>query len=366
MKPRSIAAITGICIIMLAALAISPAGAAESGPSWASSPEHIAALQAYAAYSGELYKAKMDGAIRYIGSLNGSAGTTGLGSDEQQFLATVASVPSMTTNDAVMQALGSMKSEIAMFRSDLGTAMTTDKGSAPALRAAINASVSADQATIQNLETAYWTLREKSRLDEFSYNDGRRTGLISNLSARGASVIPAQDTENRIRQLQSELQAGFSTRNESGLKDANDQLDALNAQFIKEVRGSSWQVRETMRLNRFDNTTARMQERLTNLTAAGRDVSAAQTILTQIIGLRPQLQAALANEDTDGLKAVNSQLETLDKQFMQDLRAVQGGLRQEALNRTQEDRRMNGTPDGRGLNRTFGNRGMNRTGQGRF
>ena len=55
------------------ALAIPAVSAQDAGQPWTDNPEHIAAMQAYVAYSGELFKAKMDGAIQYVGGLNGSA-----------------------------------------------------------------------------------------------------------------------------------------------------------------------------------------------------------------------------------------------------------------------------------------------------
>ena len=366
MKPGIRDLTTGICMILLIALAVPPASAGSPGQSWADNPEHIAVMQAYAAYSGELYKARMDGAVSYIGTLNGSAGPGGLQTDEQEFLATVASVPSMTTDSAVMQALGTMKTDIAKFRADLGTALTADNGSGTAIRTAVNNSVNLDQPAIQNLETAYWNSRERSRLDEFSYNDGRRTGVLTNLSSLGASVTLAQDIEAQIRMLESSLRSGFDARNETRLKEANSQLDALNEQFVKDIQGSSWQVRETKRLAQFDNTTARLQDRLTNLSSAGQDVSAAQDILNRIIALRPQLQTALRNQDTDALKNINYQLGSLDQQFNEAVRSIHTGLREQEMNRTPDGHRMNGTPGDRVLNRTWGNRGLNQTGPGRL
>jgi hypothetical protein len=147
---------------MLFALAIPPVSAGSPGQSWADNPEHLAAMQAYAVYSGELYKAKMDGAIQYIGTLNGSVSSGSLQTDEQQFLATVASVPSMTTNDAVMQALATMKNQIAQFRTDLKTALAANNGTETALQTSVSNAVNADQVTIQNLNTAYWTVNQDS------------------------------------------------------------------------------------------------------------------------------------------------------------------------------------------------------------
>jgi len=249
-------------------------------------PEHIAAMQAFVAYPGEQFKAKMDGAIQYIGTLNGSASTGSLQSDEQQFPSTVSSVTSMTTSDAILQAMQTLKTQIAQVRTDLTTALTADKGSETALSASVNNAVSADQATIQSLDNAYLAARETSRLDEFNVNDARRTGILANLTAKGIDVTPAQSIETQIQGLDSTLRSALDAHNEDQLNDANIQPGEFNEQFTKEIQNLAWQTRETTRLARFDNNTTRMQNMLANLSTRGQDVSSAQSILTQITALR--------------------------------------------------------------------------------
>jgi hypothetical protein len=343
-----------ICLVFLLALVIPAVSAWSPGQSWSDNPEHIAAMQAYTAYSGELFKAKMNGAIQYIGTLNGSVSTGSLQSDEQQFLATVASVPSMTTNDAIMQAWGTMKTQIAQFRTDLKAALSADNGSGTALQASVNNAVTADQSTIQSMDNAYWTARETSRLDEFSYNDGRRTGVLANLTAKGVDVTSAQQIETQIQALQPSLKAALDAKDDSQLNTVNSQIDGLCQQLSQAVVSISWQARETARLAQFDNTTTRMQDRLANLTARGLDVSSAQSILSQIVGLRPQIQTAMDNHDETTLKSINSQIVSLDQQFNQALRSIISEVRAQT----------NRTATGGGMNRTAVYRGMNRSAYG--
>jgi hypothetical protein len=340
MRSRTRDLLTGLFVLSLITIAVPAVGASGSGQSWADNPEHIAAMQAFTAYSGQLFKDKMNGAIQYIGTLNGSVSTSSLQSDEQQFLATVASVQSMTTSDAITQAWGTMKDQIAQFRTDLKTALTAGKGSETALAAAVNSSVSADQTNIQSLDNTYWTDRETSRLDEFSYNDGRRTGIIANLTAKGIDAGPAQAIETQIQALQPTLKSDLDARNDGQLIQVNSQLNALNQQLATEVESLAWQFRETTRLAQFDNTTTRMQDRLANLTARNLDVSSAQSILSQIISIRPQLQTALENHDEATLRSINQQLVSLDQQYNQALRAIISQARAET-NRTSMGRRVN-------------------------
>ena len=339
-----------VCVFTLVALGIPSVSAWTPGQSWNDNPEHIAAMQASTAYSGELFKAKMDGAIQYIGTLNGSVSNGILQADEQQFLTTVASVESMTTNESISQAWSTMKTQIAQFRTDLKTALSADNGSDSSLQSSVNASVTADQATIQNLDNAYWTARETSRLDEFSYNDARRTSCLANLTAKGIDVTSAQQIENQIQALQPNLKAALDAKSDSQLDTVNDEIYGLCQQLSQAVSTVSWQYRETNRLAQFDNTTTKMQDRLDNMTTKGLDVSSAQTILTQIVNLRPQLQTAFDNRDENAIQSINAQLVSLDQQFNQALHTIMSEAR------TQTNRTMLRT-----TNRTNGNYTINKS-----
>jgi hypothetical protein len=338
-----------LCLIVLAILVVPAVSAWSPGQIWTDNPEHIAAMQAYTAYAGELFKAKMDGAIQYIGTLNQSTST--LQNDEQQFLGTVSSVQSLSSNDSITQAWGTMTQQVAQFRTDLKTALSAGGGSESALQAAVNSSVTADQTNIQSLDTTYWANREKSRLDEFSYNDGRRTDLLANLTAKGSDVSSAQAIESQIQALQPQLKAGLDARDENQLSQVNSQIDSLCQQLSQDVVNLSWQARETARIAQFTNTTTRMQDRLTNLTARGLDVSDAQTILSQITALQSQLQTALQNHDQSTLSSVNSQLESLDQQYAQALQQITAQARSQLANQTAQNRE----------NRTAGERRTNQS-----
>jgi len=311
-----------LCLILLVVLVVPAVSAWSPGQPWSDNPEHIAAMQAYTAYSGEMFKAKMNGAITYIGTLNQSAGTTTLQTDEQQFLSTVSSVQSMDSNDSITQAWATMKTQIAQFRTDLKAALAAGNGSGSALQTAVTSSVTADQSTIQNLNTAYWTAREKSRLDEFSTNDAIRNGILSNLTAKGISDTQAQSIETQIQALQPQLKSALDAKSDSQIDSVNDQLATLCQQFAQAVQSLVWQARGTTRLAQFTNTTTRMQNELTNLTARGIDVSSAQSILSQITALQPQLQTAFQNHDETSLKSIDSQLVSLDQQFRQTLAQI--------------------------------------------
>jgi hypothetical protein len=322
----------GTAMLCMIALCIPIVSAADSGQSWSNNPEHITAMKAYVAYVSEDYQARMNGAISYIGTISGSAGTGDLTGAEQQFTATAASVQSMTTNDSIDAALIQMKGEVATFHTNTANDLKAYNGSAPALHASVNASVTADQVTVGNLYTAWWTARETSRLDEFSHNDAIRNGALTNLSAKGIDVSQPQGIETRISGLQDSLKSALDARDEKTLNSVNTRLGTLGKQFWGAIGADAWQARETTRLAEFDKHTTNLQNQLTNMTAKGIDVTQAQAVLSQIKAERDPLKTAFDSHDQQAVKNVDTQLTALYEQF----RKTVSGYRQSAVTRVRE------------------------------
>ena len=213
----------------------------------------------------------------------------------------------MTTNDSIDAALTQMKGEVATFHTDTTNDMKAYNGSESALHASVNASVTADQTTIQSLDTAWWTARETSRLDEFTHNDAIRNGALANLTAKGVDVSQPQGIETQIDGLQPSLKSALDARDEKALESVNTQLGTLGQQFWQAISADAWQSRETTRLAEFDKRTATLQNQLTNMTARGIDVTQAQSILSQITAERDPLKTAFDNHDQQALKTVDTQ-----------------------------------------------------------
>ena len=311
---------TILLVLCTIALCIPLVSAADNWQPWENNPEHITAMKAFVAYSGENDKAMMDGAVTYFGTINN--GATDLSTAEQQFLSTVASVQSMNTNTSIDQALSQMKSEVTTFRTDVSSDLKTYNGSASALHTAVNTSITADQANIQNLYNAWWAARETSRLDEFTYNNGFRHNALNNLTAKGVDTSDAQAVLAQIDAQQPALKSALDNKDEKALEGVNQQIGTLCQQFWSDLNSVAWQARETSRLAEFDNRTTQMQNELTNLTSKGIDVSSAQTILNQIVAERPALQSAFQNKDENALKTVDSRLITLYQQFRTALQQI--------------------------------------------
>ena len=90
---------------------------------------------------------------------------------------------------------------------------------------------------IQSLENTWWTDRQTARMDEFSTNDQRRNGVLSNLTAKGIDVSQAQAVETQIQQEGTVLNAALTSRDESAISAANEDLATLNKQFAEVVKG---------------------------------------------------------------------------------------------------------------------------------
>ena len=76
-----------------------------------------------------------------------------------------------------------------------------------------------------------------------------------------------------------------------------------------------WNNHIQYRLQEFDNHVQNGNNIIGILDKYDIDTTKMQTTLSTISGLRPELQAALQNEDRAGLKTINSQLVTLWTQF---------------------------------------------------
>ena len=316
MKHTQIILVGSLCMICLVLGVMPVAAAPVNGTSWNTNTEHITAMQAHVVYAGAKGQAQMDGAISYIGTISNGAGTSSLSSIESQFTGTVSSVQSMTAADQIQTAETQMKTDRTSFMTAAKSALKQYNGTGKTLATSINASVMAQAATLQSLETTWWTDRGTARMDEFATNDQRRIGVLSNLTAKGIDVSQAQAVETRIQQEGTVLNAALTSRDESAIKAANEDLATLNKQFATLVQGDEWTGRETTRLAALDKETARMQGVLANLTAKGVDVSQAQAVLTQIGAERDPLKAALDAHDATALKTVNAQIKSLDTQFL--------------------------------------------------
>jgi len=237
MKHSRILLIGSLCMICLIA-AVMPAGAAPvNGTAWNTNPGHIAAMQAFVAYAGAKGQAQMDGAISYLGTISNDAGTGQLSSIESQFTGTVSSVQSMTTGDQIRDAETQLSADRKDFMTTAKESLREYNGTGKALAASVNASVMAQSATLQTLENTWWADRQTARMDEFAANDQRRTGVLSNLTAKGIDVSQAQAIENQIQQEGTVLNTALTSRDESAIKAANEQLATLTQQFASTVKG---------------------------------------------------------------------------------------------------------------------------------
>ena len=236
MNHTRIILIGSLCMICLVAAVMPVAASPVGGNAWNTNPEHITAMQAFVAYAGAKGQAQMDGAISYIGTISNGAGTAPLSAIESQFTGTVTSVQSMTTGEEIQQAESQLKSDRTNFMSTAKSSLQEYNGTGKALEQNINASVMAQSATLQGLENTWWTDRQTARMDLFATNDQRREGVLSNLTAKGIDVSQAQAVENQIQQEGTVLNAALTSRDESAIKAANEDLATLNQQFASIIK----------------------------------------------------------------------------------------------------------------------------------
>jgi hypothetical protein len=255
MNHTRIILIGSLCMICLIAAVMPVAASSASGNAWNTNSEHIAAMQAFVAYAGAKGDAQMDGAINYIGTISNGAGTAPLSAIESQFTGTVTSVQSMTTGDQIQQAESQLKTDRTDFMSTAKSSLKEYNGTGKALEQSINASVMAQSATLQGLESTWWTDRQTARMDEFNTNDQRREAVLSNLTAKGIDVSQAQAVENQIQQEGNVLNAALTSHDESAIKAANEDLATLNQQFASIIKSYRAEYRSEHRAGSTPTTT---------------------------------------------------------------------------------------------------------------
>jgi hypothetical protein len=202
------------------------------------------------------------------------------------------------------------------------TNFTANNSSRTSLAASVDSTVNAEQANRRSLVDAQWNSRETSVLNQFSSTDTRRANMLANLVAKGITVTSAQNTETQIQALLPQIKSALDVHNAEQLHQSTVQLGILSHQFTTDIIGSFWQVRENARLARFDRMTKQMQDQLTRLSAQKLDVSGAQSTLSQILAIKPQLQAAIKNQDAATIQKINSQMVSLNNQFRQALHTI--------------------------------------------
>jgi hypothetical protein len=86
------------------------------------------------------------------------------------------------------------------------------------------------------------------------------------------------------------------------------------------LKNDLWANQQQYRLQEFDNHVQEANSVISILDKYNIDTTQMQATLSTISGERAALQTALTNEDRSGLKTVNTDLVSLWKQFMQEMR----------------------------------------------
>jgi len=241
-------ALGGIAMMLLLVLVVPGVQAAPlSGTArTADVSEQLTVAKAAAAYGSALEEARMDGAIGYITGISAGTGAGQLPDLRATFAQTADSVPGMTTIDQIKAARDQMQGTAKEFRTGTISLMKQYKGSAQALKAAVNASVEANAGTLASLRATAWQDRETNRLNMFDTHVSQAQGLITNLSAKGVDVTAAQNALATVQADRPALEAAFTTNDNTAVKTALEQVKKDWGTFTDALKT----IRSTVKANR--------------------------------------------------------------------------------------------------------------------
>jgi hypothetical protein len=194
-------------------------------------PVQIGALKTHVAYVGETQQARMDGVIRYIDTISNGTGSVGLRMIEQNYMATVSSVPLMFTESEIEVSRITLKDLSRKFSDETIAKMNTFKGSPEGLRSSINKSLSAFDDALAAVPGPFWLAQNSARIIVFNSSSLERQLLLARLGAAGVDTTQAQQISADIDAKFPDLQAAIAGGKKGAIQEVNRAIWGLSQQF---------------------------------------------------------------------------------------------------------------------------------------
>jgi hypothetical protein len=194
-------------------------------------PLQLTLLKSHTAYVGEAQQARMDGVIRYIDTISNGTGSVGLRMIEQNYMATVSSVPLMFTNSEIEVARITLKDLSRKFSDETIAKMNTFKGRPEGLKTSIDRSVSAFDDSLTAVPDRLWLAQESARVIVFNSSSLERQILLARLGAGGEDTTQAQQISTDIDAKFPDLQAAIAGGKKGAIQEVNRAIWGLSQQF---------------------------------------------------------------------------------------------------------------------------------------
>jgi len=199
------------------------------------SPEIIQALKTHTISLAESQEARMNGVIRYIDCLDGGS-VMELGWIREDYLTAASSIPLMETSAEINAARQDMQVKSVLFSDETANQIVRFGGDPDAMKAFINDSMQALDASSAKADTAHWLRLSDARLTVFDRSANDRNATLAALSEQGVDTAKAQEISNQINAERQELRLVLGHRGDETIKSENSRIKMLNLQFRSTIR----------------------------------------------------------------------------------------------------------------------------------
>jgi hypothetical protein len=239
--------LTGACALLAAVLLVPFAHATDvttvpnSSDSSFDNLAQVMALKTHVAYVGEAQQARMDGVIRYIDAISNGTGSFGLRMIEQNYMATVSSVPLMFTASEVGDARGTLQDLSQKFSDETMAKMNAFNGSREGLESSINRSLSAFDDSLASVPGPLWLAQDSARLIVFNDSSRQRGLVLAWMGAAGVDTTKAQQISGMIDAKFPDVKAAIASGQKGAIQEVNRAIWDLSQQFraaIEEYQNS--------------------------------------------------------------------------------------------------------------------------------
>jgi len=226
-----------VCVICMAALLPAACAAADlpvlnsSDYSTKDNPVQITALKDHLAYIGEAQQARMNGVIRYIDTISNGTGSIGLRIIEQNYMATVSSVPLMFTGSEVEVARNTLQDQSRKFSDETLAKMNAFNGNSEGLKSSINSSLSAFDDSLASVPAPLWLAQESARVIVFNDSSQERRLMLARLGAAGVNTTQAQQISAEIDAKFPDVKAAITSGKKGAIQEVNRAIWGLSQQF---------------------------------------------------------------------------------------------------------------------------------------
>ena len=199
-------------------------------------PQIIAALKSHIVYIAESQQARMNGVIRYAGTISNSSGVEELRWIQEDYLTAASSIPLMYTSDQINAARLDMQDQSVRFSDETANQLVVFNGNADSMRAFINDSMKGFDDSFNDPNHTQWLTTARARLTVFNESANDRNATLFALKAQGVDVNRAEKISDEINAEHTELMSVLMHKGDVTIEQVNSKIRVLNQDFRNAIR----------------------------------------------------------------------------------------------------------------------------------